>query len=275
MVHLLPWSEQHDRDALLQAKEDAMAPDAPGQGRRRSGGSAKSRSAAEADEQSTGANADLPTFDEAEVARVEAVAARDEAAAIRDEAVAARDEAVAARDEAVAAGGGRAGGGGSPTPSGPNSAGGEDSESLRREVHALVGQVEGLLSLMRDHIETWCVEDMRAGYEASHDRLGPAFGRMHAWVASGDYDESLREDGFAGEHLEFKRRGLWGALGAVWQAVKDGLWDEMPNRVGVAAQAGATVVGSVADALQLATPIKEVISLVPTACELFKRQQQG
>jgi hypothetical protein len=30
-------------------------------------------------------------------------------------------------------------------------------------------------------------------------------------------------------------------------------------------------VGSVADALQLATPIKEAIGLIPTAAELFKR----
>jgi hypothetical protein len=228
-----------------------------------------------------------------DLAAVREVAARAEEATARAEAAAARTtsmlEGVAAAANAAAAalaqaeymaegakaaatGGGGTGGGSSPTPT--EAAPEDDPAPLRREVHALIGQVEGLLSLMRDHMEMWCAEDMRAGYEATHDRLGPGFGRMHERIDSGEYDENMREEGLADEHLEFKRRGLRGVIAAVRQAIVGEPSGEMPDRVGVAAQAGATVVGSVAEALQVATPIKEVIALVPTATELFKRQQR-
>lgn len=220
-------------------------------------------------------------------ARVEEAAARTEAAAdrtasmlegvaagIAETAAAISGEAgyMAEGAKAAATGGRGTGGGSSPTPT--EAAPEDDPAPLRREVHALIGQVEGLLSLMRDHMEMWCAEDMRAGYEATHDRLGPSFGRMHERIDSGEYDDNMREEGLGDEHLEFKRRGLRGMIAAVRQAIVGGLSGEMPDRVGVAAQAGATVVGSVAEAVQVATPIKEAIALVPTATELFKRQQR-
>jgi hypothetical protein len=214
-------------------------------------------------------NADQSQPDQDDLGTVKEAAARSEEAAARAEAAAASVENMARRAEAAATGGRGTGGGSTPTPT-PE----DDPTPLRREVHALIGQVEGLLSLMRDHMEMWCVDEMRAGYEATHDRLGPAFGKMHERIDSGEYDDSLRQEGLAGEHMEFKRRGLRGIIAAVRQAIVGGLSGEMPDRVGVAAQAGATVVGSVAEALKLATPIKEAIALVPAATELFKRQQR-
>jgi hypothetical protein len=210
--------------------------------------------------------------DEAAVAREEAAAALADAAAARDEAAVAREEMAAASEEAEAIGGGQGTGGGGLSMSSEAAAGdGEDSEALRRDVHALIGQIEALMSHLRDQIDLWCAEDLRAGYEATHERLGPAFGRMHALVADGDYDQELRDHGFAGDHLEFKRRGLRGAYDALVQAIYGNRPREVPVRVGVAAQAALTVAGSIADALQLATPIKEAIALVPTAAQLFRR----
>jgi hypothetical protein len=210
--------------------------------------------------------------DEAAAAREEAAAALADAAAARDEAAAAREEVAVAREEAEAIGGGQGTGGGGLSMSSEAAAGdGEDSEALRRDVHALIGQIEALMSHLRDQIDLWCAEDLRAGYEATHERLGPAFGRMHALVADGEYDQELRDHGFAGDHLEFKRRGLRGAYDALVQAIYGNRPREVPVRVGVAAQAALTVAGSIADALQLATPIKEAIALVPTAAQLFRR----
>jgi hypothetical protein len=52
-------------------------------------------------------------------------------------------------------------------------------------------------------------------------------------------------------------------------------WNEMPDRISLAAQTGATIVGSIAEALRTAKPIKEVVELVPAACQLFKQQRPG
>jgi hypothetical protein len=197
----------------------------------------------------------------------------DQESARAEDDVTAGDDVVAG--DRAATGGGQDQGGGPPISA--EAVPDDENDALRREVHALIGQVEALMSHMRNQMHTWCPEDLRAGYKASHERLGPAFGRMHALVADGNHDKDLREHGFAGDHLEFKRRGLRGAYNAVVRAI--GLADsgnpprDMPDRMGVAAQAALTVAGSIADAVGLATPIKEAIALVPTAVELFKRER--
>jgi hypothetical protein len=101
-----------------------------------------------------------------------------------------------------------------PPPPRPSPDSDDDPEDPRRVAHELVAQAHAVLALAGrdDVLPDWCPEDLQPAVRESAAELAQAVGRLHAEIASGEYDARLREAGIGGLAGKPKRKWFRRAL---------------------------------------------------------------
>jgi hypothetical protein len=133
----------------------------------------------------------------------------------------------------------------------------DDSEDPRRVAHEIVAQAHAVLFLAttNENLEHWCPQDLIDSVQESRGELWIALGELQAAIASGAYDEELRDRGIGGNLGAPKRKGLRLAVqrlqGALRRKLTPGIRRWLKNSAGWAKSAlgsmsfipGADVVG--------------------------------
>jgi hypothetical protein len=88
--------------------------------------------------------------------------------------------------------------------------GAEDGEDPRRAAHEMLGQAHAVLSIAADEdvLPLWCPVELRPSVRATQADLALAIGRLHAEIAGGGHDRTLRGNGIGGVPGKPKRISL-------------------------------------------------------------------
>jgi hypothetical protein len=156
----------------------------------------------------------------------------------------------------------------------------------RDEAHVMLGQVHGVLWVAANNVETWFPEQTKPGEEpgltaedirTAAGEIHQNFGKVHAALNTGKYDQSLAEVGINGAQGHAKRKGILRDIVRLVSRPANAARDYVVSLRNALRWSG-TIVGSIATALQeeakrfpgaatAAEGIKEFIEVLLNATE--------